>query len=152
MHLLKQIALLSLILGLGMAGCAKNENTEIIGGADEPTTIVIEPEISKDEPKETESDIITDDQAIAAIRNYCHLNNPDLADIEKAGEYPVYWEIASSKDKQIVVLFRAYTGAQQRFYIDPVSGYTFVTEFVPGIMLEEERADETLNVWDYVAE
>ncbi len=55
MHLLKQIALLSLILGLGMAGCAKKENTEIIGGADEPTTIVIEPEISKDEPKETES-------------------------------------------------------------------------------------------------
>ena len=61
MHLLKQIALLSLILGLGMAGCAKKENTEIIGGADEPTTIVIEPETSKDEPKETESDIITDE-------------------------------------------------------------------------------------------
>ena len=82
MHLLKQIALLSLILGLGITGCAKKENTEIIGGADEPTTIVIEPEISKDEPKETENVIISDDQAIAAIRNYCHISNPDLADIE----------------------------------------------------------------------
>ena len=52
MHKLKQIALLSLILVLGMTGCTKKENTEIIGGADEPTTIVLEPEISKDELKE----------------------------------------------------------------------------------------------------
>ena len=152
MHLLKQIALLSLILGLGMAGCAKKENTEIIGGADEPTTIVIESEISKDEPKETESDIITDDQAIAAIRNYCHINNPDLADIEKAGEYPVYWEIASSNDKEIVVLFRSYTGAQVRYYINPISGDTYVTEFVPGITEDEERTDESFNVKDYISE
>ena len=152
MHLLKQIALLSLILGLGMAGCAKKENTEIIGGADEPTTIVIEPEISKDEPKETESDIITDDQAIAAIRNYCHINNPDLADIEKAGEYPVYWDIASSNDKEIVVLFRSYTGAQVRYYINPASGDTYVTEFVPGITEDEERTDESFNVKDYISE
>ena len=123
MHLLKQIALLSLILGLGMAGCTKKENTEIIGGADEPTTIVIEPETSKDEPKETESDIITDD-----------------------------WEIASSNDKEIVVLFRSYTGAQVRYYINPVSGDTYVTEFVPGITEDEERTDESFNVKDYISE
>ena len=54
MNLLKQIALLSLILGLGIAGCAKKENTEIIGGAEEPTTIILEPEISKEETKETD--------------------------------------------------------------------------------------------------
>ena len=52
MRKLNQITLLSLILLLGMTGCAKKENTEIIGGADEPTTIVLEPEISKDDPKE----------------------------------------------------------------------------------------------------
>ena len=152
MHKLKQIAFLSLILVLGMTGCAKKENTEIIGGADEPTTIVLEPEISKDEPKETVNDIITDDQAIAAIKNYCHINNPDLVDIEKAGEYPVYWEIASSDDKQIVVLYRSYTGALVRYYIDPSSGDTYVTEFVSGITPEEERTDESFNVKDYISE
>ena len=152
MHKLKQIALLSLILVLGMTGCAKKENTGIIGGADEPTTIVLEPEISKDEPKKAVSDIITEDQAIAAIKNYCHLTNPDLADIEKAGEYPVYWEIASSDDKEIVVLYRSYTGALVRYYIDTTSGDTYVTEFVSGITPEEERTDESFNVKDYISE
>ncbi len=151
MYLLKQLALLSLILGLGIAGCEKEENTEVIGGADEPTTIVLEPEISKDEPKETESVIISDEQAIAAIRNYSHISYPDLADIEKSGEYPVYWEIASSNDKEIVVLFRSYTGAQVRYYINPVSGDTYVTEFVPGITQEEERTEESFNVKDYIS-
>jgi uncharacterized lipoprotein YehR (DUF1307 family) len=52
MQRIKQIVLLSLILVLGMTGCTKKENTEIIGGANEPTTIVLEPEITKDELKE----------------------------------------------------------------------------------------------------
>ena len=69
MHLLKQMVLLSLILGLWIAGCAKKENKVIIGGADEPTTIVLEPEISKDEPKKGENVTITDDQAITAIKH-----------------------------------------------------------------------------------
>lgn len=150
MRKLKLIAILSLVLVSGMTGCAKKESTEIIGGADEPTTIVIEPEISRDEPKDTQSDIITDDQAITAIKNYCHINNPDLADIEKAGEYPVYWEIASSADKEIVVLFRSYTGAQVRYYIDPLSGDTYVTEFVPGITSKEEQTGESFDVRDYL--
>ena len=152
MHLLKQMVLLSLILGLWIAGCAKKENKVIIGGADEPTTIVLEPEISKDEPKKGENVTITDDQAITAIKKYCHISNPDLADIEKAGEYPVYWEIVSSDDKEIVVLFRSYTGAQVHYYINPVSGDTYVKEFVSGITQEEERTDESFNVKDYISE
>jgi hypothetical protein len=93
---------------------------------------------------------ITDDQALAAIQNYCRLNNPDLEKVENAGEYQVYWEIVSSDAKEIVVLFRSYTGAQIRYYIDPVSGDTTVTEFVPGISSAEERTDESLNVWEYI--
>jgi hypothetical protein len=128
MRRLKQTAILSLILVSLMAGCAKKEST-----------------------KTTHTDSITDDQAIYAIKNYCHINNPDLADIEKAGEYPVYWEISSSDDKEIVVLFRSYTGAQNRYYIDPLSGDTYVTEFVPGITSEEERTEESFNVRDYLS-
>ncbi len=93
---------------------------------------------------------ISDEQALAAIRKYCYLGNPDLEDIVNAGEYPVAWDLLSSDEHEIAVLFRSYTGAQIRCHIDPVSGDTYVTEFVPGISSEEARTEETLNVWDYL--
>ena len=93
---------------------------------------------------------LTDKQAIAAIERYCRMSNPDLEKAANSGEYPVYWEIAWSDDQQIVVLFRSYTGAQIRYYIDPVSGNTHVTEFVPGITEKEEPTDESFNVRDYL--
>ena len=59
-------------------------------------------------------------------------------------------EVSSSDESRIVVLFRSYTGAQIRYYIDPLSGETYVTESVPGITAGEERTDESLNAWDYI--
>lgn len=94
---------------------------------------------------------ISDDEALSAIRNYCYDQNPELEKIEKAGEYPVYWEVISSDDNEIVILFRSYTGAEIRYYIDRASGDTYVTEFAPGISSEEERTDESLNVRDYIS-
>lgn len=93
---------------------------------------------------------LTDEQALAAIVNYCTASNPALEDIVNAGEYDTYWEIVSSDAQQVVVLFRSYTGAQVRYYIDRATGDAYVTEFVPGITPEEERTDESLNVWAYV--
>ena len=93
---------------------------------------------------------LTDEQALSAIRNYCCINNPDLQGIVNDGDYPAYWEIASSTDSQVAVLFRSYTGAQIRYYIDRLSGDTYVTEFVPGITPEEEPSNESLNAWDYL--
>ncbi len=93
---------------------------------------------------------ISDEQALSAIESYCYAENPDLEGIVNAGEYTVYWEIASSDGQEIVVLFRSYTGAQIRYYIDRASGETYVTEFVPGIFSEEERTDESFNVRDYL--
>ena len=93
---------------------------------------------------------VTEEQALAAVKRYCYSINPDLESIEKTGEYPVYWEIASSDEQEIVVLFRSYTGAQNRYYIDPVSGNTYVTEFVPGITPEEMRTAECFNIRDYM--
>jgi hypothetical protein len=92
---------------------------------------------------------VSDEQALAAVRRYCLIGNPDLAGIENAGEYPVYWDIQSSDEQEIVVLFRSYTGAQIRYHIDPVSGEAYVTELVPGVTSGEARTDERLNVWDY---
>ena len=92
---------------------------------------------------------LTDEEAIIAIRNYCYIRNPDLAELVNGGEYPVCWELLSSDGNQTLVLFRSYTGAQKRYYIDRVSGDAYVTELVPGIIDEEQRTDESLNVWDY---
>ena len=94
---------------------------------------------------------LTEEEALTAVKNYCYAANPELEGIEQAGEYPVYWEIASSDAQQIVVLFRSYTGAQMRYYIDPKTGDCYVTEFVPGVSEEEQRTEETFNVRDYLS-
>ena len=93
---------------------------------------------------------LSDEQALAAIRQYCFVSNPDLENIVNAGEQQVYWDIQSSTDTEIVVLFRSYTGALIRYYIDPVSGETYVTEFVPGITTEEQRTEESFNARDFL--
>ena len=86
----------------------------------------------------------------AYIQNYCLRENPDLESIVNAGEYQTYWEIESSDAQQIVVLFRSYTGALVRYYIERATGYTYVTEFVPGVTQEEQRTEESFNIWDQV--
>ena len=93
---------------------------------------------------------ITDDQAVSAVRNYCLAANPELLNSVNGGEAPVYWDLSSSDENQIVVVFRSYTGALKRYYIDPVSGETYVTEFVPGVMEDEQQTGETLNVKNYL--
>lgn len=95
---------------------------------------------------------ISEEQAVTAVREYCYSVNTDLKSIEEAGEYPVYWEIESSDEKEIVVLFRSYTGALIRYYIDRATGDTSITEFMPGITDEEEPTGESFNIWDYVTE
>ena len=94
-------------------------------------------------------DILTEEQALEAIRNYCYINNPDLKGMEESEDYTIYWEVSTNEDKEIVVLYRSYTSAQVRYYIDPSSGETYVTEYVPGITDEEEKTDEFFNVRDY---
>ena len=92
---------------------------------------------------------LSDELALAAIRKYCIAQNPDLENIINAGEYPVYWDISSSDAHEVVVLFRSYTGAVNRYYIDRTTGDCYVTQAVPGVTAGEERLDERLNVWDY---
>lgn len=95
---------------------------------------------------------LTDEEALAAIRNYCCIKNPDLEAIVTGGEYPAYWEIASGDEEEVVVLFRSYTGVLVRYYINRETGDTGVTEFVPGITPEEQQTDESFNARDYLPE
>ena len=93
---------------------------------------------------------LTDAQALSAVQNYCCTLNPSLRDSLGTGDAPVYWEISSSGPDEIVVVFRSYTGALNYFYIEAKTGETYVTEFVPGIMAEQQPTGETLNVRDYL--
>ena len=93
---------------------------------------------------------LTDELALSVIKSYCLGENPDLESIVNAGEYQVSWEIESSDEQQIVVLFRSYTGALIRYYIDRSNGDTSVTEYVPGVTPEEQRTEESFNLWDQV--
>lgn len=99
----------------------------------------------------SESDALTDEQALEAVKNYCFSKNPDLKNKVDSGEYNIYWDVAASNADKIVVLFRSYTSAQIRYYIDPISGETYVTELVPGIIDEEQRTEESFNIRDYSA-
>ena len=93
---------------------------------------------------------ISDQLALELIARHCMEQNPDLEEIVNAGQYDAYWEIVSSDPQEVVVLFRSYTGAQIRYYIERSTGDVRVTEFVPGITPEEMPSEESLNVWDYV--
>lgn len=98
--------------------------------------------------RDVEGTPVEDELALSIIQNYCLTQNPDLQGIVDAGEYPVSWEIESSDGQQVVILFRSYTGALVRYYIDRATGDTYVTEFVPGITAEEQRTGESFKLWD----
>ena len=93
---------------------------------------------------------ITEEQALLAIKKYCRANNPDLEGMEDSEEYTLYWDVSTGDTGEIVVLYRSYTGAQIRYYINPDSGETYVTELVPGIIDEEQPTDESFNIKDYI--
>jgi hypothetical protein len=93
---------------------------------------------------------ITQDQALEAVKSYCIANNPDLESMLGSDDYTVYFDVSTSEADEIVVLFRSYTGAQIRYYVDKTTGEVYVTEFVPGIIDEEQRTEETFNIRDYM--
>ena len=95
-------------------------------------------------------DKITDEEALSSIKNYCYENFPNLKSMETSNEYTIYWQIASSDEKEVVILFRSYTGAIVRYYINKISGETYTTEFMPSISEHEERTDEVFNINDYM--
>lgn len=101
-------------------------------------------------PESNATGSITQDQALEAIKQYCFANNPDLEEMAGSDEYTIFWDVTTNDAGEIVVLYRSYTGAEIRYYIDPESGDAHTTELVPGIIDEEQPSDETLNVRDYM--
>ncbi len=103
--------------------------------------------------QETAADtgVITEEQAYAAVINYNKAIGSDVDGEVNSEGYSEYWEVSTNEDGKIVVLYRSYTGAQTYYYVDPVSGETYVTELVPGIIAEEQETGEVFNARDYLA-
>lgn len=142
------LALVLMLTMLGGCGMAKEpEETAEPDGAAEPAD---SPETAVEAGSQDGEGELSDEQALDAIKRYCCIGNPDLESIVNAGEYQVYWEIVSSDANEIVVLFRSYTGVQLRYYVDRMTGNTYVTEFVPGVSSGEERTEESFNARDYL--
>ena len=154
-----------IVLSLGLMACGSSnngsnvepeENLPVITLVDtdednqESNNVVTDDSNANTDDKEVASTAISDDQALAAIKKYCMETNPDLKDKVDSEDYTIYWNIESSDESQIVVLYRSYTAAEVRYYIDRISGDTYVTEYVQGITEQEERSPETLNVKDYI--
>ena len=96
------------------------------------------------------SGAISQEQALSAIHKYCYAGDPELEKMINSGDYGAYFEVSTADSGEIVVLYRSYTAALIRYYIDPVSGNVYVTEQVPGIIDDEQRTDESFNIKDYM--
>ena len=93
-------------------------------------------------------DVLTNDQAISAITNYLN----EVYKLENyTGEAPCYWDIDKelSNEDTAVVCWRSYTAAHVYFYIDRVSGDTYVEESAPGSD-KKEKTEETFNAREYL--
>lgn len=91
---------------------------------------------------------LTNEQALSAITNYLN----DVYDLENyKGEAPCYWDIDKelSNDDTAVVYWRSYTAAHVYFYIDRVSGDTYVMGSAPGSD-KKEKTEETFNAREYL--
>ena len=121
-----------------------SETTETVETTEAAEATTVEEQTSETSGK------ITEEQATQAIHDYCIESFPDLANMEGSDDYTLYWESSTNENGEIVVLYRSYTGAMIRYYVNPETGETYVTEQVPGIIDEEQRTEETLNVKDYI--
>jgi hypothetical protein len=152
----KKFILIACGLIIALTGCGSE--TETASGVEkEPVTAAENvQEAAKEETASAEqadnsvADVITQDQALEAVKNYCIANNPDLESMLGSEDYTVYFDVSTSDAGEIVVLFRSYTGAEIRYYVDPNTGDVYATELVPGIIDEEQRNDESFNIRDYL--
>ena len=128
----------------------KPSMTESMEAENEPQMEIVEKSTEQAENATEQTGIISEDQAYDAVINYNKKIGSGLGEQINSEGYEEYWNVSTNEDGKIVVLYRSYTAAQTRYYVDPVSGETYVTELVPGIVDEEQKTGETFNVRDYL--
>lgn len=112
-----------------------------------------QPDLYANKPAKSDnssSNTITNDQALKAIRKYCYANDPSLEEIINSGDNTAYFDVSNTGSGEIVVLYRSYTAAEMRYYINPSSGEVYVTELVPGVIDNEQKTGESFNIANYM--
>ncbi|MBE5827501.1 MAG: hypothetical protein E7307_12800 [Butyrivibrio sp.] len=148
----KMVIVLACCMALSLASCgldseeASSFQAETVEQQDTQSPQIADSE----EGKETAQAPITEEQALDAVRKYCIASQPDLEDMVNSDEYSIYWEVSTNDAGEIVVLYRSYTAALIRYYIDPATGDAYVTEQVPGVTDDEQNSGETLNIREYM--
>ncbi len=156
-----------MVIGLMFVGCGSSDTEEVeenvqqtqlsdeAASTEEASAVeeTIDVDTEIDDASQSEDSTqkeLTDDMASEAIWKYITTEeNPGLEDYD--GEAPVYCIVTSEEGAdEIVVDFRSYTGSHEYFYIDRATGDTHSTQYVPGIIDEEEDTGLRFNVWDYV--
>ena len=99
---------------------------------------------------DNEKSKLTEEQAYDAVINYNKTIGSGYDEEVNSEGYLEYWDVSTNENGEIVVLYRSYTGAQIRYYVNSITGDTYVTELVPGIIDEEQKTDETFNARDYL--
>ena len=142
------IAAMTLTVAMGVTACGiqTGSGTHV----SEATVSETGTDMSKESTPPKNEKTINEDQALTAIQNYCCSNNSELEQYRNVKEGPVYWAVSSDENNQIVIVFRSYTGSINHYYIDAVTGDTYVTEMVPGITDGEQKTEEHFNVKDYL--
>lgn len=89
---------------------------------------------------------ITADMAYEGVSNYCH----SAYDWSMAEENPSIMSLTMGEEteSEYQVIFRSYTGAVVRFYVDKTSGTTRMVEQVPTLGVENEAG--TIDIFDYI--
>ena len=141
----------SLFESVATETAATQETTETESAQEVTEQTAGEQEVADQEPSaDSNAETISEEQAYNAVINYCKANNPDFSAEPNSEGYTEYWDASTNENGEIVVLYRSYTAAQTRYYVNPVSGETRVTELVPGIIDEEQETGETFNARDYL--
>ena len=89
---------------------------------------------------------ITAEMALEGVNNYCHSEydwsiaeeNPDI----------MYVTMGEDTDSTYQVVFRSYTGAFVRFYVDKASGTTRLEDYVPSLDITSPAG--TIDLHDYL--
>ena len=113
----KKVLLIACSLILALSGCGgESEKEPVVQMEAIQPAETVQDVANSEKPSDDKlsGDIITQDQALEAIKNYCYANNPDLEGVTESEDYTMYFDASTNEAGEIVVLYRSYTGAQIR--------------------------------------
>ncbi len=101
-------------------------------------------------PKPVEIKVLSDGEALKAIKNYILI---ELGYNQYNGAAPWYVDIDPKTNSDTAVInFRAYTGAHIYYYVNRISGETHEKVYTPDMEdgVGEGKDGATFNAWDYL--